>query len=258
MKYRDLNLIPWDEETYLVISCDSAGGIGDKIDDIVKTEPRILGFHTAQVVLMEMLSIGVYPFFLSNTVSVEMNPTGLQIIEGIKDALRILDLEEVVEITGSSEENMKVKSSGIGLTLLGRVRRQDFRFPQTNENDLAVVIGTSACGQDVLDGDERERFSLSAMKKIMGKEYIHEMIPGGSGGIFHEITQLESRSELVFRRMNAGRLNIHASSGPATSALVTLSRKDLDQFRKDIGIPVEIIGEFIKGEENENLWGESL
>lgn len=258
MKYRDLNLVSWDEDSYLVISCDSAGGIGMKKGDIIKAEPRILGFHTAQVVLMEMLSIGVYPFFLSNTLSVEMNPSGQEILAGIKDALKILGLEEKVEITGSTEENIKVTASGMGLTLMGRISKKEFRFPETRNNDLAVVIGRPACGQGVLDGNESEHFNLKVLKKIIGKKYIHELIPGGSGGIVHEIAELERRSNLIFKKAADENLDLHASAGPGTSALCTLHRDHLKQLERDIEMPVVLIGEFVEGEDCEDLWEKSL
>lgn len=254
MKYRDLNLIPWDEESYLVISCDSAGGIGDKSGDIITTDPRTLGFHTAQVALMEMLSIGVYPFFLSNTLSVEMDPTGREIIHGIRDALKIFDLHDRVEITGSTEENIHVISSGMGLTLLGRISTKEFKFPETRKDDVAVAVGLPVCGQGVLDGDEAGRFSLKALKKILGKDYIHEIIPAGSGGIIHEISELEQRSSLIFEKGDTDTHDIYTSAGPATSALITLHRDHLEQLKKDLAIPMVIIGEFICGEERENNW----
>jgi len=258
MKYRDLNLIPWDEESCLVISCDSAGGIGNKSGDIISTDPRTLGFHTAQVALMEMLSIGVYPFFLSNTLSVEMDPTGREIIHGIREALKIFDLHDRVEITGSTEENIPVTSSGMGLTLLGRISRKDFKFPQTRKGDVAVAVGLPVCGQGVLDGDESERFSLKALKKIFGKDYIHEIIPAGSGGIIHEISELEKRSSLIFEKGDNDTPDIHTSAGPATSALITLHRENLEQLKKDLAMPMVIIGEFAGGEERENKWEKSL
>ncbi len=257
MKYRDLNVIPWDDESFLVISCDSAGGIGDKAGDIIRTDPRTLGFHTAQVVLMEMLSIGVYPFFLSNTLSVEMNPAGLEILEGIQEALKIFDLNEKVEITGSTEENVQVTSSGMGLTLLGKASRKDFKLPHTEENDVAVVVGNPECGKEVVDGDESERFSLKVLKRIMGREYIHEIIPAGSGGILSEISQIEHRSDLVFRKWHS-EADISKSAGPATSALITLQKENLEHLKRDIGMQVVMIGEFHSGKECEDIWEKSL
>ncbi|HCW73845.1 MAG TPA: selenophosphate synthase [Clostridiaceae bacterium] len=206
---------------------------------------------------MEMLSIGVYPFFLSNTLSVEMNPAGLEILEGIQEALKIFDLNEKVEITGSTEENVQVTSSGMGLTLLGKASRKDFKLPHTEENDVAVVVGNPECGKEVVDGDESERFSLKVLKRIMGREYIHEIIPAGSGGILSEISQIEHRSDLVFRKWHS-EADISKSAGPATSALITLQKENLEHLKRDIGMQVVMIGEFHSGKECEDIWEKSL
>lgn len=248
MKYRDLNLVPWNEDNYLVISCDSSGGIGNKSDDRIKVSPRKLGFFTTQVALMEMLSIGARPLALSNTLSVEMDPDGDEIIKGIHDALQLLLDPVQVEVTGSTEENIKVTQTGMGITLMGKVNIKEFRFPKTCECDLAVVIGKPMVGEMVLQADQSEMFSLETLQRILGKEYIHEMIPAGSKGIIHEIRELEKREELVFRASKTEPVDLYASSGPATSALITIEKKNLGVLRKDAGIPLYVVGEFVKKE----------
>lgn len=254
MKYRDLNLIPWDSMTYLVISCDSSGGIGNKSKDVVKTSSRNLGFYTAQVALMEMLSIKVMPMVLSNTLAVEMKDTGAEILQGILDALNLLGLAEKVEITGSTEENISTCSTGMGITLMGKVGIKDWIHPRTLEKDLAVVAGLPKVGEMVIDSDDSKQFSLKVLKKLLDKKYIHELIPGGSKGIIHEINELEVREKLVFRNWNNNSLDLNASCGPATSALITIHKEDLGKLREDLDIPMFIVGEFVAEDEKEQLW----
>jgi len=254
MKYRDLNLIPWDNMSYLVVSCDSSGGIGNKSKDVVKVSPRTLGFYTAQVALMEMLSIKVIPMVLSNTLAVEMQDTGSEILQGILDALNLLELAEKVEITGSTEENINTCSTGMGITLIGKVSMKDWVRPRTHAYDLAVVAGLPKVGKMVIDSDGTGQFSLSLLKKLMRKDYIHEIIPGGSKGIMHEIEELELRDKLVFRNRNTSSLDLDASCGPATSALITIHKKDLEKLREDIEIPMFVVGEFVIEDGKEQLW----
>ena len=88
MKYaskrcRDLSIIAIGEEKVLVIACDCAGGIGPKAGDAIKVSAEIIGRFTARVALMEVLAIGAEPISLVNTLSVEYNPTGKGIIEGM-------------------------------------------------------------------------------------------------------------------------------------------------------------------------------
>lgn len=252
MKYRDLNLVSWDEENYLVISCDSAGGIGNKAGDVIKTEPKIVGYYTAQVALMEMLSIRVYPFFLCNTLSVEMNPTGLEVLQGIKEALDVLDLGDKVEITGTTEENIQSSSTGVGITLMGRILKKDFKLPKTHAKDVAVVVGIPVMGEEVLMEDDSTKFNLKAMGRILGKDYIHELIPGGSRGIAHEIKELERRENLSFKKTTSENIDLTKSAGPATSVLITLQKDNLEKLKKDLAMPLMIIGEFLSREESED------
>ena len=254
MKYRDLNLIPWDNMTYLVVSCDSSGGIGNKSCDVVKTSPRNLGFYTAQVALMEMLSIKVIPMALSNTLAVEMKDTGKEILQGIFDALALLELDEKVEITGSTEENIKTCSTGMGITLIGKMGIKDWIRPRTHEYDLAVVAGLPHVGEMVIDSDGSGLFNLSMLKNLLDKDYIHELIPGGSKGIIHEIKELEARENLAFKNWNNNAIDLHASCGPATSVLITIHKEDLEKLREDLDIPLFIVGDFIREDGKEPLW----
>lgn len=246
MKYRDLNLIPWDDSSYLVVSCDSSGGIGNKRGDIVKASPRILGFYTAQVALMEMLSIKVTPMVLSNTLSVEMDHAGAEILAGIKDALDLLTITDEVEITGSTEENIRVNSTGLGITLMGRLNMKDWIQPRTIEHDLAVVAGVPRVGQEVLHHEISEQFSLKVLMGLLGNDYIHELIPGGSRGIIHEIRELELREGLFFRENPGKDLDLSSSCGPGTSALITIRKDDLERLRKSLQIPMFVVGEFTR------------
>ncbi|MBO1263491.1 selenophosphate synthase [Proteiniclasticum sp. SCR006] len=248
MKYRDLTLISWDEETYLVVTCDSSGGIGDKQRDSVPVSPRILGFHTAQVALLEMLSVGVSPLALCNTLSVEMHPSGEEILKGIHDALSLLENGDQVEVTGSTEENIAVSQTGLGITVMGKARKKDFLFPETSEGDQAVVIGMPLMGGCVLEAKPSELFGLKTLQKLQGKDYIHEVIPAGSQGIIQEIRLLEKRTGLVFLEAESNPVDLHASSGPATSALITLDRGAVEKLRKDAEMPVYVVGEFVRNE----------
>ncbi|UTW69818.1 hypothetical protein KHA80_02285 [Anaerobacillus sp. HL2] len=77
-RYRDLTIIA-DGDKKLVIACDSSGAIGPKELDVVKVDANIVGRFISRVVLMEIISVGAKPITLIDTLSVEMNPTGLKL-----------------------------------------------------------------------------------------------------------------------------------------------------------------------------------
>ncbi|WP_129409246.1 AIR synthase related protein [Marinitoga lauensis] len=106
----------------LAIACDSSGGIGNKQMDIIKVPPDIVGYFTAHVALAEIISYGAFPIAVIDTLSVELNDTGKEIIKGIKKALEQLGINENKIITGSTEENFPVVQTGMGITVIGEKR----------------------------------------------------------------------------------------------------------------------------------------
>lgn len=74
------------------------------------------------------------------------------------------------------------------------------------------------------------------------------MIPAGSRGIIQEIRLLEEREGLVFLEEESNPVDLYASSGPATSALITLKRDAVEKLRDDARMPVYVVGKFVKKE----------
>ena len=114
---RDISVFEINSNSVLVVGCDSAGGIGPKPLDKVKVSGYTLGKFTTRVALMEVLSVGAKPFCLTNALGVEPDPTGLEIVKGIKSEVSTLALP--LEIIGSMEKTVKVQQTGIGVTVVG-------------------------------------------------------------------------------------------------------------------------------------------
>jgi selenophosphate synthetase-related protein len=105
---RDVLLFRLGKERILVLSCDSAGGIGPKPLDRVKVDGYTVGRFTARVALMEALSTGADPFCLMNTLAVEPKPTGVEITKGIRSELRYAGLGSKIIMKESTEKNIPV------------------------------------------------------------------------------------------------------------------------------------------------------
>lgn len=244
MKWRDLTLLDLQEDYFLVIACDSAGGIGDKVHDIVRTAPRTVGYHTAKVAMMEILSVHGVPLIVSNTLSVEMDPTGKEIIRGIEELLKEYDSAHDIALTGSTEENFPVSVTGIGVTVLGKVEKSHWPPKRTKRDHLAVMVGEAQCGVEVLRTEEKHRLTLQHVRCIRDLPYVFEVVPGGSKGLIHEIKLIESSSQLRFQGEESGMRTLQKSCGPATALLVTLPAEDLPLFRKEAQLPVQVLGIF--------------
>ncbi|MBM7557146.1 hypothetical protein [Halanaerobacter jeridensis] len=55
---RDISIIDLSPGEFLVIACDSLGGIGSKKEDKINVNNRVVGRLTTQVALMEVLARG--------------------------------------------------------------------------------------------------------------------------------------------------------------------------------------------------------
>lgn len=242
-KHRDLTLIDINQEQILVISCDSSGGIGNKENDVVKTDPEIVGYFTTQVSIMEMLSFGAKPITVVDTLSVEMDDTGKRVIEGIKKALEPLDLDIENILTGSTEENFPVTVTGLGMTIIGIIEKEKWRKPYTKSGLLAVVVGLPKVGNEVLE-DNNTIIGIPELLELKKKEYIKEILPVGSKGILYELKQMATTNGLGYVLEDTINLDLNKSAGPATCAIVSMEENRYEEFKNNFSIPVNKIGKF--------------
>lgn len=244
-KYRDLTLIDINKEQILVISCDSSGGIGDKENDVVKVPPEVVGYFTAQVGLMEILSFGAKPITIVDTLSVEMEDTGYKIIEGIKEALEPLEFDISNLITGSTEENIPVTQTGIGITIVGIIDKDKWKKPTTTGGLFAAVVGLPKVGDEVSEDNKRTIMDVGKLLKLKEKDYIKEILPVGSKGILHELNEMAKTNNINFELEDNLNVDIKKSGGPSTCVIISIEEEKYEMFKNDFSIPVNKIGRFI-------------
>lgn len=244
-KYRDLTLVDLNKNQLLVISCDSSGAIGNKKNDIVKTEPEIIGYFTTQVAMMELLSFGAEVITVVNTLCVEMDNTGKGIINGIKKALKPLDLDDEVIVTGSTEENFPVSITGIGITVIGLVDKKNWEKPVTKSGMLAVVLGLPKIGDEVLEGRD-EIMNISKLMELKEKNYIGEILPVGSKGILYELNEMANSNNINFILEDDINIDLKKSGGPSTCVIVSMDENRYKEFKEEFDLQVNKIAKFIK------------
>jgi len=244
MKYRDLQLIEIDNNNYLTVACDSCGGVGLKTYDTVKVNPEITGYFTARVVLLETLAVGGEVISLINTLSVEMEDTGKRIINGIKDALNEANIKDTI-ITGSTEENFLVETTGIGMTIIGKVPKIKINNKKINNGDLAITIGLPKFGNELVNDElilkKQEIFSINDLPIV--HQYSNDCIPVGSKGIKYECELLAKEYKLNFELTNMS-IDVNKSAGPATTLVVAITEDNLKMLQKKIKTPINIVGKF--------------
>lgn len=244
-KYRDLTLIDINESQLLVISCDSSGGIGEKENDVVKTSPEIVGYFATQVAIMELISFGAKVITVVNTLSVEMDRTGKRILNGINKALKPLDLDNEIVVTGSTEENFPVSVTGVGITVIGVLNKKDWKKPITRPGMVAAVVGVPKLGDEVLEHRD-EIMSISKTIELKEKEYIEEILPVGSKGILYELNEMANSNNIKFTLEDNVNIDLNKSAGPSTCVIVSLNESNYDRLKKESDLQVNKIAKFIK------------
>ncbi|OCL26144.1 hypothetical protein U472_09005 [Orenia metallireducens] len=234
---RDISIIKLDANKSLVVACDSLGGIGSKEYDKIKVSSRLVGKFTARVALMELLSSGATPISVVDTLSVELKPTGEEIIKGMKEELAKVGIDEL--LTGSTEENIKTVQTGIGVTAIGLININELRVGTSQKEDLIVAIGLPKVGNEVL-ADLNQVADLDLVVELLELEYIHEILPVGSKGVLYE-AQLLAESNGLQLSLLENKVDLQKSAGPATVVLVTVAEDDLTSL-KLIDKPVNVIG----------------
>ena len=228
---RDLLLLQISLGRLLVVSCDAAGGIGSKPHDKVKVNPRVVGRMTARVALMELLAVGADPISIAGTLAVEPEPTGNQVLKGIVDETRYAGLGGL-RIICSSEKNVRVTQTGVGVTALGSLASSRLMIGRCRPGDELIAIGEPRVKDEVLEG---ERHRLIADTKDVCKlrkfSFVHEIIPVGSKGILHEARILAKESKLSLTIANS-HIDLKKSAGPSTVLLCAIPNGRLNHVRR--------------------------
>ena len=244
---RDVLIFEFEDGRVMVIGCDSAGGIGPKPLDKIRVSGYTLGKFTARVALMEVLSTGTKAICLVDTLSVEPEPTGIEIIEGVKDEARRAGLDPTLALSGSSEKNIPVEQTGIGVTVIGMTRKKLLKVGLSKPRDAVVAIGVPCVGDEVIPAEEERKIAdTSDLLKLLDLDFIHEIIPVGSEGVAYEIEIIARGSNLKFKLADRLKIDVKKSAGPATVILASLPNSKLTELNSIVNKPINIVGHLFR------------
>lgn len=239
--HRDLTIIE-QSQGFLVAACDSCGGIGPKPGDIVPANGQTVGYFTAHVVLAELIAAGAEPFFIANALAVERNPVGNDIISGVRQAAEEAGIKKAA-ITGSTEENIPVTQTAMGITAMGSAPK--WPMYESQEGDVIVMAGTPRVGEEVTANGDEDRLSLSILNRFRNDQdftFIHEIIPAGSRGAMAEATDMASTSGLNFIVNDILPNLAEHSAGPATVAVISLPKENLSALIQKSPLSISVMG----------------
>lgn len=240
---RDVSLIRLNRERVLAVSCDAAGGIGPKPLDRVKVDGYTVGRFTARVALMEVLSVGADPICLANTLTVEPNPTGNQIIRGIREEMEYAGVDPQIPMTYSTEKNVRTRQTGVGVTVVGTTSVGGLRIGRCKPGDSIMAVGLPHVGHEVMRGEKDRILADSRDVRILLKlHFVREVIPVGSQGILYEARTLAEDSNLRLTLGRSLQLDVRRSAGPATVLLCACPQSYLKKLSGFVGKPVNLVG----------------
>jgi len=228
-KVRDLTVVQIDNKNTMIIACDSCGGAGMKEYDILKVPPFFTGKFTVRVAVMEVLCSGAEIIAITNCVCNEMNNTGLEIIKGIKHELLEAGINNAV-LTGSTEENFKTLTTGIGVTVIGIVENNKLKLKKSKPGNVIISIGLPKVGNEINLNFDPEIISYKTLKKLYELDYVYEIVPVGSKGIFYEAETLAKTNNLKLKLLNSINIDIYKSAGPSTVIIVAIKSDCVDDL----------------------------
>jgi len=243
-KIRDLSVIDLFNDFSLIIACDSDGAIGSKPNDVVRCSNYMLGRFAARVPLMEILAAGAVPISIIDTLTVEMEPSGREIISGILDEASAAGIKNRDIITGSTEDNIPTSQTGIGVTVIGIIHRKNFRPGSSKPGDIIATVGFPKSGpEDKVVLDDPEIVTLSTVRSLAKSDFIHDILPVGSKGIAYEASQLAESANLSLSLIKRSSINLTKSAGPSTCILASLAKSSSKKLTEFTQSPIYIIGE---------------
>lgn len=245
-RHGDVSIMKMPTGHAIVTGSTSSGAVGPKEFDKVKVDGKVLGKFMARVALMDVTATGAFPLLLSVTLGVESEPTGNDIIEGIKREARNIGLDPNQVIMENTEDNFQTVQTGAGLTVVGLANEDELRLGKTMPGDLIVAIGRPKVGIEVIAAEARgEIADLKNVVQLNQRKYVHDISAVGSFGIASEAKMMAYGVGRQLKLNAVPELDLEKSAGPATVILATVDPDRLEDLRELIPKPFSVVGEIL-------------
>lgn len=219
---RDLSLLSLDDERVLIVACDSTGSIGPKEHDSYAAPARVVAHFALRVPLLELIAAGGRAELIVNALSVELEPTGVEMIEEIRRVAATLGLE-ADRVTGSTEDNVATVATGVGVTVIGTAPRSHLRPGSSRIDDIVLCLGQPmSAPHDMIVMDDPRMISVDTLLAVLEIHGVHDALPVGSKGVAHELGVLATLAGLDIEE-TVHELDVTKSGGPASCVLISVS-----------------------------------
>jgi selenophosphate synthetase-related protein len=242
----DISILKIPTGHAIVTGSTSSGAVGPKAMDKVKVDGRVLGKFLARVALMDVIATGAFPLLLSVTLGVEKEPTGNEILEGIRREARSLGLDPNLVLMENTEDNFETVQTGAGLTVVGFANEDELRLGKTRPGDLIIAVGKPKVGDEVILAEVKgEIADLKNVTQLSQKKYVHDIASVGSLGIADEARMMAYGVGRQLKLFEVQGLDLNKSAGPATVVLATVDREKLEDLASLIRQPFNVVGEIL-------------
>ena len=242
----DVSIIKVPTGYAIVAGSTSSGAVGPKPMDKVKVDGQVLGKFLARVALMDVTATGAFPLLLSVTLGVEKDPTGNEILEGIRRETRVLGLDPNQVILENTEDNFETLQTGAGLTVVGFANEDELRLGKTCPGDLVVAVGKPKVGDEVIPAEAKgEIADLRNIVQLSQKKYVHDIAPVGTFGIASEARMMAFGVGRQLKLVEVDGLDLNKSAGPATVVLASVNPEKFDELKSLIPKPISVVGEIL-------------
>jgi selenophosphate synthetase-related protein len=246
MRRGDVSILKVPTGHAIVVGSTSSGGVGPKAMDSLKVQGRVVGKFMARVALMDVAATGAFPLLLSATLGVEKEPTGREILDGIRAEAMVLGLEPNQVLMENTEDNFATVQTGAGLTVIGFANEDDLRLGKTMPGDVVIAIGRPKVGEEVISAEVRgEIADLRNITMLTQKKFIHDIVAVGSFGIAYEARMMAYAVGRQVKLFEDSGLDLIKTAGPASVVLATLNREKVEDLKILLQKPVTVVGEVI-------------
>jgi selenophosphate synthetase-related protein len=195
---------------------------------------------------MDVTATGAFPLLLSVTLGVEKEPTGNQIMDGIKREARSIGLDPNQVIMENTEDNFETVQTGAGLTVVGFANEDELRIGKTVPGDTIIAIGKPKVGDEVILAEAKgEIADLKNIMQLSQKKYVHDIAAVGTLGIADEARMMAYGVGRQLKLAELQGVDLNKSAGPATVILATVDKENLEELSSMISKPISIIGEIL-------------
>ena len=219
----------------LVIAADSIGGIGPKPADTVFSDARTVAHFALRVPLLEVICCGAKPIAVIDNLCVELEPTGVPMIAEIHRLAAQAGVGPLA-VTGSTEENVTTQATGIGITVIGRIKPGALLSGRSQDGDVVICAGLplSAPHDDVWIGHP-DQVTVAAVSAVVASGLVHDALPVGSKGLAWEVAQLAESAGLNHVWLQPAGVSLTASGGPASCVLFSCRPESVDRLTDTLG-----------------------